>query len=311
MARAGKQVPSVYFGRPGALVTLPWPRGDQEATYERLTADFVTGAGQHVVTSMVTGSRPFTLNWDALHIDTWELVEQYRVGAMGLGPWAYIDPSRPNLLQANQAAAGSLTYDASSWATVTGASNEGAVSANTSATYIHRTGAPRSIRWLFAVAAATVPVLRFSSPYRSWYGIPAVPGLPYSFASWLRADGVVDSSITTGLRLKWMDAAGAQITENTNGDTAVTATWIRQTLTATAPAGTAYVEPRYVITGSTVTTGGSLYIDEPLLEQDSAVNSWAPGTGVRPVEIVSATETVPFDVRMRKGTALELRELAA
>lgn len=311
MARSGRQVPSVYFGRPGALVTLPWPRGDQSSGYERLTSDFVTGAGQHVVTSMVSGNRPFTLNWEALHVDNWELVEQYRIGAMGLGPWAYIDPSRPNLLMANQAAAGSLTYNADGWATVTGASNEGTLSANSNTTFIHRAGAPRSLRWLFSVSAATVPVLRFTVPYRSWYGIPAVAGLPYSFATWLRADGTVDSDITVGLRLKWMTSAGLEISESSNGNSSVTGTWVRQTVTGTAPANTAYVEPRYVVVGSSVTTGASLYLDEPLLEQDSVVNTWAPGTGVRPVEIIEAPETVPFDVRMRSGISMALREVAA
>lgn len=312
MARSGRQVPNVYFGRPGSLVTLPWPRGDQGSPYDRLTYDFITGAGQHVVSSLVYGSRTFTVNWQALHVDNYALLEQYRVGVNGLGPWAYLDPSRPNLLLPNQSAAGGLTNDASQWKTLTGAANEGQLSANSNAAFIHRTRGTRSIRWLFNVAAATVPVLVFTTPYRNWPGIPVFPGLAYSFASWLRADGTVDSSITTGLRLRWLDAAGAEVVpESSNGNTAVTATWVRQSVTGNAPSGAAYVEPRYVVTGSSVITGGSLYIDEPLLEQDSVVNDWAPGTGVRPVEIVGLSETVPFDVRMRTDMSMELRELAA
>lgn len=311
MPRSERQVPSVYFGRPGSLVTMPWPRGDMDKPYERQTFDFLTGSGQHAVSALASGSRPFAVNWSALHVDTFALIEQYWTGNMGTGPWAFIDPSMPNMLLPNQSSAGSTFYDARHWATVTGAANEGAVSANSTATFIHRTGAPRSIRWLFAVSAATVPVLRFSAPYRSWFGIPAVAGLPYSFSTWLRADGTVDSSITTGLRLRWIDAAGVEVpSEASNGNSAVTTTWVRQSVTGTAPAGTAYVEPRFVVTGSSVTTGGSLYIDEPLLEQDSVVNSWAPGTGVRPVEILGLPDTVPFDARMRRGLTMQLRELA-
>jgi hypothetical protein len=310
MARSGRQVPNVYFGRPGSLVTLPWPRGDQDSPYDRLTYDFVTGAGQHAVSSMVYGSRSFTVNWEALHVDNYALIEQYRIGVNGAGPWAYIDPSRPNLLMPNQSAAGGLTNDASQWKTLTGAANEGQLSANSDPTFIHRTRGTRSLRWLFNVSAATVPVLLFTTPYRNWPGIPAVADLPYSFASWMRADGIVDSSITAGIRLRWLTAAGAEISETSSGNLTVTGTWQRITATGTAPANTAYVEPRYVATGSSITTGASLYIDEPLLEQDSVVNDWAPGTGVRPVEIVGLPETVPFDVRMRTGLSLELRELA-
>lgn len=282
-----------------------------ENSYDRQVYDFLTGSGQHQVSSLIGGSRQRTLSWRALHADNFALLDQFWTGAMGTGPWALIDPSMPNMLLPNQAAAGSTYNDARHWVTVTGAANEGAFSANSTSTFIHRAGAPRSIRWLFAVAAATVPVARFTPPYRSWFGFPVVPALPYSLAMWLRADGVVDSNITFGLRLKWMDAAGVEIPpESSNGNNSVTTTWVRQTVTGTAPAGAAYVEPRMVITGSSVTTGGSLYIDEPMLEQDSVVNNWAPATGIRPVEIMSLPDVVPFNARFRQGVTMVLRELA-
>jgi hypothetical protein len=58
-------------------------------------------------------------------------------------------------------------------------------------------------------------------------------------------------------------------------------------------------------------SGGSLYIDEPMLEQDSVLNEWAVGAGIRPVEIVALGEAVPFEARFRTGTAMTLRELAS
>jgi hypothetical protein len=78
---------------------------------------------------------------------------------------------------------------------------------------------------------------------------------------------------------------------------------------ATAPAGAAYVKPVWIVTGSTVAAGGSLYIDEIMLEQDNVVNSWAPGTGVKPVEIVSLMDTVPFNARFRVAPVMTLREV--
>lgn len=308
MPRSQRQVPNVYFGKPGALVTLPWPQGGIDPTYDMPSAPFLTAQGMFQVSTLAQATRLYTVTWNGLHQDTYTRIEQYMLGMNGGGPWAFIDPSRANLLQPNQAASGGVFNDARQWATLTGAANEGAISAST--TFLFRPGGSRVIRWFFNNVAATAPVLRFTSAYRNWFAVPAVPGLPYTFASRLRADGTVDSNITTGLRLRWLDAAGAQISETSGGDVAVLAAWQRLTVTGTAPANTAYVEPRYVATGSSIIVGASLYIDEPNLEQDSVANDWAPGTGVRPVKIVSMPEQVPFEARMRTGIALTMREIA-
>jgi hypothetical protein len=229
---------------------------------------------------------------------------------MGPGPWAFIDPSMTNMLLPNQASATALYYDARHWATSTGAANMGALSSNTVTTQIHRTGVLRSLRWLFAVTAATTPILGFTFPYRSWHGFPVVPSLSYAWSAWVKPDGVVDSNITLAVRLRWFDAAGVQIgADVSGGDTAVT-TWQRLSVLGVAPSNAAYVQPIFAALGSSITNGASIYIDEPLLEQDTVVNDWAPGTGLRPVEILGLPEIVPFASRFRKGLALTLRELA-
>lgn len=308
--RKDRQVPSLYFGRPGNLMTLPWPKSGIEKAYERQTFDFVTGSGYHQVSSLAAGSRPYTLSWDALHVDNFAKISQYRIGVNGPAPWALIDPSAPNLFLPNQSAATGLYNEARDFQTSTGAANEGSLSSNASATYIHRAQGSRSLRWLFPVAAAVTPVLIASTAYRSWGGIPGVAGLSYAFSSWVRADGIVDSAITLGLRLRWIDSAGATISESSGGNVGITPTWTRLSVIGTAPAGTYFVEPRWVADGSTITIGGSIYIDEPLVEQDSVLNDWAPGTGVRPVEIVDLGEGVPFEARFRTGVTMTLQELA-
>ena len=310
MARSERQVPSVYFGRPGALVTLPWPRGDLGKSYERQTSDFVTGTGQHAVQMATLGSRSYVVNWNALHQDTFSLIEQYSSGNMGVGPWTLIDPSAPNLLLPNQSSATNNSYDLTGIATSTGAASMGTPLSNTDPANIHRTGATRSIRWQFVAAAAGSPTLVFGSPYRNWFGIPAVVGLPYSWSFWAKPDGVVDSAITLSARIQWLDATGAQLSESTGGDVSATG-WLRFTCTATAPANAAYARPVIVSTSATITTGASIYADEFLFEQDSVVNNWAPGTGVRAVEILSLPETAPFAARFRTGITLALRELAS
>lgn len=86
--------------------------------------------------------------------------------------------------------------------------------------------------------------------------------------------------------------------------------WTRLSVVGVAPVGAAYLQPLFVALGSTITTGASIYIDEPLLEQDTVVNDWSPGTGVRPVEILGLPEVVPFASRFRTGLVMSVRELA-
>jgi len=308
MVRASRYWPNVYLGRPGALTSLPWPRGDVDMSYEKAVSDFVTSTGQHLMSSQPLGSRLITLSWKALHADNFSLLEQYWTGMAGVGPWAFINPSTSNMLLPNQASATSTLYDTTGWKTSTGATNEGTLFSNSTTTFLHQAIRPRSLQWQFTTSPITTPLLMVSPPYRNWFGIPAVTGLPYTWSTWLTPDGTVDSSITVKMRLRWLDATGATLSDSEDSATAVT-TFTQRSVTATAPANTAYVSPMVVVTGSSVTTGASLYLDEPLLEQDNVINSWVPGTGVRPVEILSLSETTPFDAKWRKGVTMAIREL--
>lgn len=310
MVRADRNYPDVYFGRPGAFLKLPYPRGDMDKTYDRAVYDFITGTGQHQVSSLIGGSRLRTVNWKALHVDNYAILERFWTGMAGVGPWAFIDPSDRNLLLPNQASATSTFNDSTGWVTSTGATNMGQILSNAAGgTTQHSVYNARSLRWYFNVAAATTPVLQFTTPYRGWFGFPVVPGLSYKWAFWARPDGTVDASITLAAKLRWYDSAGVELSDLTGGDT-VTTTWTRLSVGGVAPAGAAYAFPRVVATGSTITTGASVYIDEPILEQDTVLNDWAPGTGIRPVEILNLTDAVPFNASFRQGISLVLRELA-
>lgn len=308
MVRASRIWPNVYLGKPGALTTLPWPRGDMDRQYERLTADFVTNTGQHLVTMSPQGSRLYTLNWNSLHGDSYGLLSQYWSGMMGVGPWAFIDPSANNLLMPNQASATSNMNDATGVQTLTGSPQMGTVLSNSSASFIHRTGGTRSIQWQWPTAASGTPTLCFTPPYRNWFGIPVVVGLPYAWSIWAMPDGVVDTSVTCSARIQWLNAAGTQIQQDTSGDSVLT-TWGKLTVSVNAPVGAYYARPVLITNSATITTGASVYADEPLFEQDSVFNSWAPGTGCRPVEITGLTDPIPFDAKWRKGITLNLREL--
>jgi hypothetical protein len=308
MARSERQVPNVYFGRPGKLLTLPWPRGDMDRTYERQTFDFVTGSGLHQVSSLSSGSRSYTLNWNALSLDSFSKLGQYRIGANGPGPWVLIDPSTPNLLPPNIGAASGLY--ANNTQMVVGTATNGVPGSNALPAFIHRTEGYRSMSWTFSTGPiVTTPTFEITPMYRSWFGQPVMPGLPYSFSSWLTVDGVIETSATVAIQLIWLDAAGATLSTSNGGNTTVAA-WTKLTVTGTAPVGAVYVKPVYAALGSSLAVNGVIYIDEPLLEQDSVVNTWAPSTGIRPVEIVDLREVVPFEARFRTAVTMTLRELA-
>jgi hypothetical protein len=313
MPRSSRQVPKLYFGQPGkTLQVLPWPKNGIEKAYERQTFDFLTGGGFHQISSLAGGSRPYNLSWDTLHIDTFSMLEQYRVGANGPGPWFLADPSAPNLLPPNVASAtglyGGSTYD---WLLPTATAGQGVLSGNKLSQYIHRNNGWGSLQWKFATTPDSVALLVPLPQFRNWYGQPVVAGLPYTFSSWITVDGTVETNATVSLRLGWLDATGAQLSETAGSSTAIT-TWTRlSVVNATAPPGAVYCEPRWRLDGTTMAAGGSLFIDEPLWEQDSALNSWAVGTGIRAVEITGLTDQVPWDARFRSnGITLNLRELA-
>lgn len=314
MARAARIWPNVYFGRPGSLFTLPYPRGDISKPYDRLTFDFITGSGQHSVLSMAQGSRPYTMTWNSFHGDTFATLDQFWTGQMGVGPWVFIDPSANNLLLPNQASATNNLMDTTGFATSTGAANMGTLISNSSGTFIHRTAATRSLRWQFTVGAATSPQLNIGAPYRNWFGIPVAPNLGYNFSVWARPDGVVDASITMAAKVDWLDAAGSVLSTYSSGDIVMTGwTKLHTSLIgpgAIAPSNAVYARPNLVATGATITTGASIYADELMFEQDLIANNWSPGTGVRAVEMLSLDDNVPFDVKWKKGIAMTLRELA-
>lgn len=304
--RGFRHQPDVYFGRPGSMVVIPWPRGDIDAPYDRQSFDFLTGSGHHRVSKLAGGSREYSLTWRALHQKTFQLIEQYDRGHMGEGPWAFIDPSRPNLLTAQQSSASVVWKDTRGF-TVGGATH-GTISSQTDSTFIHRDGATRSIKWFFPGGHAANPVLSLDSPWTEWAGIPVVPSLEYAWSFSVRPDGVVDTSMTFAAKIEWFNSSGVSLGLTSSADTAVTG-WTQLSWVGLPPANSAFAKPRVVGVSSSFTVGSSAYLDEFQFEQDSVVNPWAPGTGVNPVEIMSFTETIPFASRMRSAPTLVLREV--
>lgn len=101
----------VYFGRPGALITIPHPRGGVDAHPDRPSSTFRTGTGGARVGRALRSRRQYVLSWDRLWYSTYVDLEGFHHGHHGPGPFALIDQSRINRLTVNQSGTSSLTND--------------------------------------------------------------------------------------------------------------------------------------------------------------------------------------------------------
>lgn len=110
----------IYFGRPGALAALRFPRGDFEATRVRRTSTFDLGIGGVSVDQMIGGARTFTINYAMLFREDWATLQAFLDGHEGPGPFALLDPGQRNMLPANIAGATSVTNDVAGLAPVGG-----------------------------------------------------------------------------------------------------------------------------------------------------------------------------------------------
>lgn len=307
MAIVDRVTPDIYFGRPGSLETFPWPLGGVQRPYERAVSDFVTGSGAHRVSKIVGGSRRVDLAWENLRYDTYARVEAYDRGHMGIGPFALLDPSQINMLTVNQSSATSERNSATGFTTAS--DSHGTPQSNALTTHVHRAGAPRSLRWRFTVAAATNPLLTLDSVYSGWFGVPVRPTDSYVWSAWVKPDGTVDASIQVEAKIQWRDALGVATGAEASGGVQTVAAWTRLVCAGVAPAGAVYASLRFVGVGATITTGGSLYIDEMQFEMGTAVSDWRPGTGVYPMSTVGLGEAVPWASTWRSAPTLTLREV--
>lgn len=308
MPRSVRIEPSVYLGVPGALNTLPWPRGGINAGVQHPVFDFMAGSGTHRVSTLVSAARTYTLNWLALHQTNFDLISPFWTGHMGPGPFCFIDPTRPNLLTLNQSSAASATGSGADMV-----SNFGPAAANFNTAFIRRFGAPSSIKWQPNVTGSGTAILSFPPVYQRWPGIPVVPGREYTWQFWIIYDSV-DTSINSNARVVWLKADGTTIRTD-NGATLGTSTgWQYGFLGGPgapmlAPANAAYALPSVCLDIATLASQAIVYIDQPNFEMTSKLEDWAPGTGVWPVMPMSLPEDIAFDAWFRTAPTLVLQEV--
>jgi hypothetical protein len=293
---------NLYLGIPGALSTIVWPKGGLSGPRGRLVSEFTLGSGGRQIWKTVNGKRTYVINYGALDLASFSMLEAFDQGHMGPGPFALLDPGRRNQLTANQSAATSLTNGTDNF-TVAGT---GGTIASSSALVLR---GPRSLLWTLNIAAPASGTVSLDSPTTDWPGIP-VASRPYAFGCWVRTQ--VDASVTLQARLTWYDTSGATLSTSTGNATVCgTAGWTQVWVTASPPASGAYVNGSLAVSGATVSVGAKLYLDQFQLNEGTTVDTaWSPGTGVFPVQVMSLSDAQQWmfpDYRV--GPVLTLAEV--
>lgn len=296
----------VYFGAPGSLVAITWPRGGLAATRIRDTSTFPLGSGGAQVWRMLGGKRIYRLDYSSLDYSTFITLLAYDQGHNGPGPFALVDPGQRNMLTVNQSAATSLTNGADNF-TVSGSG--GTITSD--AVLYHR--GPRSLKWSFSITnPSNGATLALDAPEASWSGIPVVLRA-HTFSFYARA-AAGSGPVSLQAKMAYLTSAGGANGSTTGNLTAATsAAWTQLTVTGTPGASSAFLNCSVVASAGTITSGEAVNLDEFMLNEGSAVDStWSPGTGVMPVQIVSLADVQPFySPDHRLAPVLVLQEVGA
>jgi hypothetical protein len=286
---------TLYLGRPGALVALPDPDPGVSVAPVRAAADHQLLGGGRVVDLLGTPRRVITASWTRLLDDEYALLEEFHSGARGTGPFTLLPSAASwNYLTSVQASATSVTADTSGWTVTAPETIASALSPVVRG--------PRCLAW--SVPAAPASGLLAPLPPGGAAGWATPPAVPWHFAAVVRASGALELSA----RLRWLDASGAQVDLTIGGTTAVTSTgWAYPSVSATAPAGAAFVVPRLFLHSSTVTAPSTVYVDVPQLGIGFSPGNWTPGRGLPLVALTDLTDTYPWaDVHDAKATFTEV-----
>jgi hypothetical protein len=273
----------MWFGRPGAMEELPRPTGDLPHPADLLAGEHaLLGGGGAVDYPAGQPARRYTVNWQGITHDEWAALDAYTSRLRGYGPWAMLLPeTRRNLLPATMAAGteNGLT---------TGLSVAGgeSLASSTAQAYLGL----RSLAWSLP-ASVSSGLLTLSHPVSAWYGWPSPVGLSWTLSAYVRSGGS-DSSFDVRARLRWLSVAGATLSTSDGTYTAQSSgAWTRVSVTATAPASTAYVLPLLQVDGTDVSATATAYIDGVQLQTGALTN--LAGLGGSCVSIVEATHEMP------------------
>jgi hypothetical protein len=273
---------AIYFGSPGYLTTIDYPREGIIADRTRSIAEFALDAGGERATFMPGGRRRYTLVWDALTSTSWYTLWGYYHGHNGQGPFVIINPGTINFLTVNQSSGTSETNDTSGF---TVAGTGGVIASQTTTVY----QGLRALSWTFGTATPGVSTLTLNTPSTDWTGIPVYPALTYSFSVQIKQYAV--GAVTLTAEILWYKADGtASTTPSSSGASlASSGAWQQLYVSAAAPADAAFALCRVEATSASIALNESVALDAFQFEISAAPTIWTPGSGILPVVMVTLT----------------------
>lgn len=172
---------------------------------------------------------------------------------------------------------------------------------------------PRVLACTFAAApaAGALPVISVAWPSSTFtHGVPVVAGRAVCYSAYLRGGGA-DPVSTWALAILWRDVATGALVSTTTGTPVASASgaWAQLTVQGTPPATGVYADV-WIVYASGATAGTVAYFRRFMFnEGDTPDTTWAPGTGVWPVRVVSLGDTWPYlSPELRAGPVFTLTE---
>lgn len=287
----------MWLGRPGALVQLRMPARDYDRAPQLQAAVRRTLGGGYTVDRPIRPSRQWHMSWVWLTRADWTHLHALATRQYGPGPFALIDPATGNFLTPQQASGTDVLADEAGWS-VTGSET---IASSTAQFW----QGSRSLLWSLP-ASVSSGVLTYSPT--AGFGWPTPDGQAWVMSAYCRSGGT-DTTFDVRARIRWLNAAGSQVSVSTGTYTAMSSSaWTRVSVTATAPAGAVYVEPGLQVDATDVSAAAQCYVDGSQLEM-TELTAWQPGEGLPQVSIVDVDERVPW-IERRNG-AMTLVEVGA
>ncbi len=260
-----------YLGQAGSLLQIKTPANlDPPQVRKGGTHDLLAGGS---VRDTIGYRRKFTVGWEYATTDELSVLELlYQIA----GPLVFVDPSRRNLLEANQSSGTATLKTTDGFVATTG-------TLTSDATANPAIAAARSLKWNNSGALGSTGNGPFTGTSTSTANltddVPVVAGLPYSFS--VTAQRSAANAISVGARIAWYDTTGALISGTTGTGVALASgSWsVVKLENQTAPAGAAFAK---VAVHNTATTSGAtaVFMAGWQLEQATAASAWVLGTGV-------------------------------
>lgn len=274
----------MWLGHLGRLTRIRSPLRGVEATATRVSNLQPTVGGRRSADRTRDGTRDYRLQWLALPVADFAVLEGYYLGHRGPGSLVFVDPSRSNLLSVNQSSGTEARSDTSGFD-----KSAGSIVSSTSAAWQDL----RSLLWTVDETAGDGGYVKL--PWRhpgALDGTPAVPGQAYTWSAYLSGSS---ASLSLRLDLVWLDATYATISTTTGTPAAPAgslASFAPYMVTGTAPSNAVYVQPR--VACPTGIDGAFVAVDGCQLQMADAVSDWVAGTGVPIVVVTELTDAYPL-----------------